>query len=201
MKITAVEVYGLEESIVASGFPMMESPFSQTEFYSNALDVIEGDAEKAYKRAIKLGNTPIGSGHDQCLTGVIVQFNIEMPIKMSVEMQRYHFIDFVSSMSTMHRLTKMDLNDAFDSYVDPVIIERVKELQKQYNENMTDRNYLRLIMSVPVGLNLQARMTTNYRQLKTIYNQRKTHRLPCWREFCDWCLTLPNFKELTGVES
>ena len=28
-------------------------------------------------------------------------------------------------------------------------------------------------------------MTTNYRALKTIYSQRKNHRLPEWREFCE----------------
>jgi hypothetical protein len=39
-------------------------------------------------------------------------------------------------------------------------------------------------------------MTTNYRQLKTIYHQRKNHRLPEWREFCEWILTLPLFKAL-----
>ena len=39
-------------------------------------------------------------------------------------------------------------------------------------------------------------MTTNYRQLKTIYAQRRTHRLPEWREFCAWVETLPMAKEL-----
>lgn len=39
-------------------------------------------------------------------------------------------------------------------------------------------------------------MSTNYRQLKTIYHQRKKHRLPEWRSFCEWIETLPMFKEL-----
>jgi len=43
------------------------------------------------------------------------------------------------------------------------------------------------------------RITTNYLQLKTIYRQRKNHKLPEWRIFCDWILSLPEFKELTGV--
>ena len=32
--------------------------------------------------------------------------------------------------------------------------------------------------------------------LKTIYAQRKSHRLPEWRDFCAWIETLPMFKEL-----
>ena len=43
-------------------------------------------------------------------------------------------------------------------------------------------------------------MTTNYRQLKTMYYQRKNHRLPEWRELTKWMLTLIRFKELTGIK-
>jgi hypothetical protein len=34
-----------------------------------------------------------------------------------------------------------------------------------------------------------------------VYYQRKNHRLPEWREFCDWIKTLPYAEELiTGKE-
>jgi hypothetical protein len=49
---------------------------------------------------------------------------------------------------------------------------------------------------VPVGFELTARMTTNYRELKTIYAQRRTHRLEDWQVFCDFIETLPYAKEL-----
>ena len=58
------------------------------------------------------------------------------------------------------------------------------------------KRYLEILYSNPCGFKLTAGMTTNYRQLKTIYSQRKTHRLPEWREFCAWVETLPMFKEL-----
>ena len=44
-------------------------------------------------------------------------------------------------------------------------------------------------------------MTTNYRQLKTIYLQRKNHKLKEWHEFCAWCESLPYFMELVGLEN
>ena len=56
--------------------------------------------------------------------------------------------------------------------------------------------YLEILYSNPCGFKLTAGMTTNYRQLKTIYYQRKTHRLPEWREFCAEIEKLPMFKEL-----
>ena len=56
--------------------------------------------------------------------------------------------------------------------------------------------YLEILYSNPCGMYLTARMTTNYQQLKTIYQQRRFHRLPEWQDFCDWIETLPYFKEL-----
>ena len=99
--INNVSIYGLEESIAASGYPM------STEIM-NLVDLKKA-SEKDHQRANKLGSTPIGSGHDQFLTSIIVQFDLTFPLKAWVELQRYHFIDFCSSMSTMHRISKMDL--------------------------------------------------------------------------------------------
>ena len=79
------------------------------------------------------------------------------------------------------------------------VIEIIKELSATYNRTRDPEDYLRLLMSNPCGFRLTAGMTTNYRQLKTIYAQRRTHRLPEWRTFCAWIETLPYAKEfITG---
>ena len=57
-----------------------------------------------------------------------------------------------------------------------------------------------LVASLPCGFCLGATMTTNYQQLKTMYLQRKYHKLSEWHEFCKWCESLPHFVELTGVD-
>ena len=56
---------------------------------------------------------------------------------------------------------------------------------------------LEMLYNIPSGFELTAAMTTNYRQLKTIYQQRRPHPLPDWQMFCDFCETLPRFLELT----
>lgn len=184
-QITNVQVYGLDESIKASKYPLAVD----TEVCST--DVTDG---------VKLrGSAPIGSAHDCYLKGIVVQFDLTMSIKMSVEMERYHFIDFVSSQSTMHRITKLDVDASCNEYVDERAKELVRQKVRYYNEDPTAENYLKVLYNIPTGFCLTARMTTNYLQLKTIYAQRHNHRLPEWRSFCEWILTLPRFKELTGI--
>ena len=188
--INNVSIYGLEESIAASGYPM------STEIM-NLVDLKKA-SKKDYQRANKLGSTPIGSGHDQFLTSIIVQFDLTFPLKAWIELQRYHFIDFCSSMSTMHRISKMDLNKSCNQYVDKKILDLLQELIYNYNENPTNENFYKLIYNIPSGFEYTARLTTNYRQLKTIYSQRKNHRLPDWRIFCDWIEELPHSEWITG---
>ena len=160
------------------------------------------------EKTISLGSAATGTGHDNFLKGIIVQFDWTFTPKCSVEVERYHFIDFVSSQSTMHRITKFDLDKAYIEYVDKVIINRMKCLVERYNAMTKEQQnsdegkelYLKILYSNPCGMFLTARMTTNYQQLKTIYQQRRYHRLPEWQWFCDWCETLPYFLELTKID-
>ena len=55
----------------------------------------------------------------------------------------------------------------------------------------------KIVASLPCGFCLGATMTTNYQQLKTMYHQRKHHKLKEWGVFCKWCESLPHFIELT----
>lgn len=198
MVVNNVKVYGLEESIKRAKYPM-----------STDTDKLNSELTNGIKA---LSNSGRGEGHDQWLTGVIVQFDLTFTVKAWTEAERYHFLDFVSSQSTMHRITRFNLDEAYSEYVDPRIVEIMKEKVEAYNAlsdyalSISDnidaiiedkkRRYLEILYSNPCGFKLTAGMTTNYRQLKTIYHQRKTHRLPEWREFCAWVETLPMFKEL-----
>lgn len=190
--ISNAKVFGLADSIRRAKFPMAVN--------INALNGALTDGIK------NLAQSEKGEGHDQWLTGVIVQFDLTFSNKAWVEAERYHFLDFVSSQSTMHRITKFDLAAAYNEYVDRRIIEIMEEKVNFYNnykesENSTDekkRMYLEILYSNPAGFQLTAGLTTNYRQLKTIYAQRKNHRLPEWREFCAWIETLPMSELITG---
>lgn len=180
--ISNVEVYGLKQSIKRAKYPM-----------SVDVTTLNDDLTPGIKA---LGNSKKGEGHDNFLNGIIVQFDLTFTIKAWTEEERYHFIDFISSQSTMHRIAKFDIENQVISYVTKNTINEVNRLKDIYNDNPNNENYLTLLYNVPVGFQLTAGMTTNYRQLKTIYSQRKNHRLPEWHEFCSWIETLPMFKEL-----
>ena len=190
--ISNEKVYGLESSIKRAKYPM-----------STDIDKLNTDLTDGIKKLAQSGR---GEGHDQWLTGVVVQFDLTFTVKCWTESERYHFLDFISSQSTMHRITKFDLDKAYIEYVDPRIVEIMKEKVALYNEmcaaevrdeEAIKEQYLRVLYSNPCGFKLTAGMTTNYRQLKTIYNQRKTHRLPEWRAFCEWIHTLPMSELIT----
>ena len=203
MKLENIKVYDLEESLVASGYPM-RTVLAQRE-----------PNEKDIKRGLNLTKASHGNGaHAQWLTGVRVAFDVTFTNKAWVEAERYRFLEFVSSQSTMHRITKFDLAGQYNEYVDPRAIAIMQEKKEQYNtlsamletaenekakaelrEAMREK-YLEMLYTNPAGFELTARLTTNYRCLLNIYIQRHDHRLPEWGEFCAQLLELPMFAEL-----
>lgn len=184
--INNVKVYGLPESIKASKYPMATD-------ISKLNDSITPTVKK-------LASCEKGTGHDNFLNGIIVQFDLTLTNKCWVEAERYHFLEFVSSQSTMHKIVDFDLDKSYIEYVDPRMIEIMKEKVKEYKANPSPEKYLEILYSNPCGFKLAARMSTTYRQLKTIYPQRYNHRIPEWRIICKWIETLPHAKELITGE-
>ena len=193
--ISNIKVYDLEESMRAAGYPMRT-------------DLNEApDFTKDWDRAQRLTKASrFNAAHAQFLTGIVVNFDLTFSNKAWIEAERYRFLNFVSSQSTMHCITKFGLRAQCNEYVDERIITIVQEYIDLYNSlTAQDKEtiefkknlYLKILYNLPPGFQLTARMTTNYRCLLNIYNQRHDHRLPEWREFCNQLLEeLPFFREL-----
>lgn len=203
--ITNYNVYDLEQTLVASGYAMIED-YKEHEVkyqaqsvandigYSQHFETVNDN--RHYKRALKLSKAPLNSGHVSFAKGIVVNMDITFTNKAWIEFQRYHFADIITGMSTMHRISKFDLDEAFNEYVSDGIIFLLKDLQEVYKEYPTKENYLKLLYSTPAGLLMTGRVTTNYLQLMNMWQQRHNHRLPEWRQFCDELLEkLPLFKE------
>ena len=136
------------------------------------------------------------------------------------------FADIVTSSSKMHCLLKMNLDRACNKYVSKDLINYINSHISLYNHlleekrqnsfsghqftlrdgtvincyNVEDALYtcwMIILSNCPSGLELFMRVSTNYKQLQTIYFQRKNHKLKeDWGAFCKFVEELPYAKEL-----
>lgn len=187
--IRNTSVYGLERAVKASGNPMR-----------TVIDDSE-TTELDFKRARTLGNTKSGEGHDNYLKGILVHVDITAPLYWWKQAQRYHWFDFVSSQSTMHCLMKFDISEQCVEDTSKEILAIINKMVEEYKAlpegDEKKALWNKIVASLPCGFCLGATMTTNYQQLKTMYHQRKHHKLKEWGVFCKWCESLPHFIELT----
>lgn len=205
MKIFNTAVYGLEESIVRSGYPML-TEIPDDLFLWGLWDAEqphrvkpEEEYQKHVRRAVKLANA--GAGHNNFLKSVIVQMDVEAPQYVWMQIERYQFFTIISSQSKMHRLLQMDLKGQFlDGCFDSTSYNNIKgwiELYKQEKCDLED-----VLNNVPMGLELAAGISTNYLCLQNMIKQRRDHRLKFWNTvFVDWCKTLPMSRELIFCEN
>lgn len=218
LEIKNIKIYDLEESVIACRNAMRLTPPEYTS------EEFEKSLDRAMKLVLASKNGTVKC-HDNFLVGIRVSFDIIYPQYWTPEFQRYHFADIVTSSSKMHRLIKMDFEKSCNKYVSRESIDQLKYEVDRYNNILNTewkedsyvifilRNgdritaktkndalyyaYMGCISNCPMGLELFMRVSTNYKQLQTIYFQRKNHKLKeDWQAFCNFIEELPYFKEL-----
>ena len=219
LEIKNVNVYDLKESVIAARNAMRLSVPDYTD------EEFEKSLERA-KKLVQASKNGEVKCHDNFLTGIRVSFDVVYPQYWTPEFQRYHFADIVTSSSKMHRLVKMDLNKSCNKYVSKDVIAYVNDYIELYNHLLEEKEqdsfvghrftlrdgtviecdnvddalytcYMIIISNCPMGLELFMRVSTNYKQLQTIYHQRKHHKLKeDWGAFIEFIESLPYAKEL-----
>ena len=208
-------VYDLKESVIASRNAMrLEMPeYTDEEF------------EESLKRAIKLAKAGGGTGHSNFRTGIRVSFDMKYTQYITKQFQRYHWFDYVTSSSLMHRITKMDFDKCCNKYISQETVNKMNALVYAYNtfaglkgedferttfelrngevieaktkEECLYHMFMQIISECPMGTELFVRVSTNYEQLATIWKQRKNHKLKeDWGNFRKFVESLPYAKEL-----
>lgn len=114
-----------------------------------------------------------GDEHAKVLRGVMVWCEINAPRYWWVEMDTYRVgAERLSSESTMH-------------------IE---------GKGLSENELIELKEHLEEG-HMQKRVWMfSYQTLRRIYFQRKDHRLPQWKKFCEWIETLPFAKEFITIK-
>ena len=224
LEVTNVNVYDLKESVIACRNAMRTEPPQYTE------EEFEKSLERAKKLVHATESSPMVKCHDNFLTGIRVSFDLKYTQYITKQFQRYHWFDYVSSSSLMHRLVKMDADGICNKYVSKTSVEQLQKDIDEYNEiasmeyypgegnplafELRDGTvliaetkgdalyyaYMKCISDCPMGAELFVRVSTNYKQLQTIYHQRKDHKLKeDWGEFRKFVENLPYAKEfITG---
>lgn len=199
MSITNLHVYNLENAIVASGYPMIteydpvrvdREVQSVRQWITQYGNMKERPLNAHVNRAIRLCAAPSNSGHCNFLSGILVTMDVTATNVWWMQCERYHFVQIVSSMSKMHKLRSIREKHEdvmFHSKVSPFIA--ADYFDDDSFSNVEDDE--ELAYSCPMGMLLTAQITTNYLQLRNIYNQRKNHKLQEWRTFCNSLLDLP----------
>lgn len=173
------------------------------------IDIIIG------KKDMALAHSLIKSGpeHSKFLRMIHVAADVDMPRYLWSELDTYHF-NTKNSCSTMHKLLnnnepitkELFLSCDEDEDILDIVVARLEDLRKEFkNIQATTKNAFemnRLLVRakrlLPEGFLQMRTWDTNYAELRTIYFQRKNHRLhEEWGEvFCKWIESLPYAKEL-----
>ena len=194
MYIQYVKVNNLKESILTSELPTYKN------LILNPNDHMVTDNDT--KRAKKLAKVKTGTGHDCFLKGINVFMIITAPEYFWKQFERYSFQDTVSSTSTMHKIIDMPLHEVLGEDVYPALEEHLRydidayKYWEKENPERAKKIWKRIIANLPMGFQYTRAITTNYLQLKTMYFQRKNHKLDEWKNFCLFIEALPMFKEL-----
>lgn len=216
LEFSNVKVYDLRESIISCRNAMrLEAPdYNSEEEFNKGLD-------RAKKLVSASKNDSNVKCHDNFLTGIRVSFDMKYTQYISKQFQRYHWFDYVSSSSLMHRITKMDFSKCCNKYVSQASIDEVTKWVNVYNNIVNNHieeyvfdtgkekfhtyaykdtiytAFMLVISNCPMGTELFVRVSTNYKQLQTIYYQRKNHKLhEDYNAFIDMVKSLPYAKEL-----
>ena len=221
LEISNIKVYDLKESVIACRNAM------RTEMPEYTDEEFEKSFERAKKLVSASKNAPNVKCHDNFLTGIRVSFDLKYTQYITKQFQRYHWFDYVSSSSLMHRLTRMSIDESCNKYVSKVCVEQLDKDINEYNKIAATDSYpgegnpivfelrdgttlvantkaealyyayMRCISDCPMGIELFVRVSTNYKQLQTMYYQRRNHKLKeDWGEFCKFVENLPYAKDL-----
>ena len=209
IKITNTEISGWEAAIRGARNPYMSHDKSDTKFRPGAPDI--GNAD--YDLLMSLANA--GPEHGKFLRMIHVQCDIVAPLYWWKQMDTYKVGTVANSSSTMHLLGKRELMDEDFSteHVSVIgwrtfhkLLDSINELIDTYQSIKIDGDpdagyyWMSAVSLLPSCFNQLRTWDASYAVLRTIYHQRKSHKLQEWRDFCTWIKCLSYSEFITGEE-
>lgn len=181
--------------------PMNSWAKSDSSFVANSRDYSIGPNDlDLCLRLIKAGPE-----HRKFLRQIFISMDISAARYWWAEFDTYKIGTVANSCSTMHKLTskKFEISDFEIDYTEPhadkrgllenleTIIQMLNSYRFRYNLDKEFHNVIIMKRLLPESYLQRRTVTFNYETACNIYNQRKTHRLPEWTEFCKVLENLP----------
>lgn len=168
MKIQLVELSGFVAAFKALRLPFKKEIRSRLDF-----SFYEANNNLTYTSKVNINDKDMllieslikrGDDHAKVLRGIEAYLYIEMPLYLMIELDTYRIgADTLATSSTMHVECK------------GLTGEKLQEKKGDISGNYIYKRVEKF----------------NYQALRRIYFARKDHRLPEWKEFCDFIKTLP----------
>lgn len=210
MKVTNIQSYGWESALKGMRNPMNSWEKSDTGYYVDGKPKIGPNDMKLATNLLKAGPE-----HGKWARQVFVSMDITAPLQWYKELDTYKVGTTANSQSTMHKLAANPITiDCFetddmakdletDEIIDYTIMDNWNDLIKiceglrqKYNSTGDVRYWKELVRILPEGYLQTRTWTANYAVLRTIYHQRKNHKLTEWSTFLDEVINnLPQGKE------
>lgn len=197
IKIEKTDVFGWKAAIRGLRNPMnswdkSDSGFGDTTFYVGKNDL------KLMQSLAKAGND-----HGKFARMINVTVDITAPLYWWKEFDTYKVGTVANSCSTMHKIHAKEFTiDDFshehclDNNLIWIVVQELNEWREKYLETKDKKYWWQMIQLLPTSYNQKRTVQLNYQVLWSIYKARKNHRLPEWHDFCNWCESLPYFKDI-----
>lgn len=204
IKIENVHVSGFDAAIRGMRNPKNSWEKSDSEIIGDTLLLGEND--------LKLAKTLAHGGpvHGKFLRMIHVSADVTAPLYWWKQADKYQVGTVTNSCSTMHKIHSKEftIEDFSHEHMNQNSITVLEAVIKELNLNREFFNvtknkdyWWQMIQLLPSSYNQLKTYDLNYEVIRNQYFYRKNHKLDEWREYCDWALTLPYFKELcTEVE-
>jgi len=160
-----------------------------------------------------------GSEHRKFMRQIMVSVDITAPLYWWKEFDTYKVGTTANSTSTMHKLASTPISvDCFETgdadwdlqFADGdkntvnifawTVIDCLERIRLRYLETKDIRYWKELIRWLPNGWLQTRTVTMNYENLRSMYFQRRGHKLSEWLAFRTWIESLPYADELITFE-
>ena len=223
MKFENTQVYNFEGALRGMRNPLSSWDKSDS-YYDNRLyyrKYIIGENDMNLAKRLIAG----GPEHRKFLRQIFVSVDITAPLYWWKEFDTYKIGTTANSTSTMHKLattpitmscfetddynhalpfgrTDSDYREPFGIYAEG-IVDLMEKLRQLYISTKDKSYWKELIRWLPESWLQTRTVTMNYENLRTMYHQRKNHKLNEWSGcddptkpcFCGWVESLPYAKE------